>query len=152
MCRLADIVLVDGCFDPLHDGHIDYFKAASEFGLSVVCSCQTDAYIRRVKKRDPLLSELQRLKVLESIRYISRVVLIEIDTANVLRSIKPKVYFKGADWRLVGLPEVELATCESLGIEVCFGEENKNSSTALVEKFFGRAVGFPVNQAGRSER
>jgi len=152
MFSLADIVLVDGCFDPLHDGHIDYFEAASKLGLSVVCSCQTDAYIRRVKKREPLLSEQQRLKVLQSIRYITRAILIEVDTVEILRTIKPKIYFKGADWRLAGLPEVELATCKSLGIEVRFGTENKNSSTELVEKFLARVTEFPAKQLARTER
>jgi cytidyltransferase-like protein len=132
---LREIVMVDGCFDPLHDGHISYFFEATKFGLPVICSCQTDNYIWRVKRRVALLSENQRLEVIKAIRYIDSAFLIEQSTLDTLRTLKPKIYFKGHDWFTRGLPPEEMETCLETGISVQFASQNRNSSTQIVKRF-----------------
>ena len=37
-------VLVDGAFDPIHEGHIDYFQQSKKFGLPVACLLAPDTY------------------------------------------------------------------------------------------------------------
>ncbi|NBX51841.1 hypothetical protein EBT25_18345, partial [bacterium] len=32
------LTMVDGSFDPLHEGHIEYFRLASELGFPVICN------------------------------------------------------------------------------------------------------------------
>jgi len=37
------VVMVDGSFDPLHDGHIAYFAEAAALGMPVLCNIAPDS-------------------------------------------------------------------------------------------------------------
>ena len=45
------IVLVTGGFDPLHSGHIAYFKAAKELGDILIVGLNSDEWLERKKGR-----------------------------------------------------------------------------------------------------
>lgn len=63
-------VLVSGCFDPLHVGHIEFFRRASRYGELHV-SVATDATIRKLKgPGHPRQSEKERLFAVGSVRYV----------------------------------------------------------------------------------
>jgi nicotinic acid mononucleotide adenylyltransferase len=40
------VAMVDGAFDPLHRGHIEYFRAAAELGLPLLCNLQRAQHSR----------------------------------------------------------------------------------------------------------
>ncbi len=132
---LQPLVMVDGCFDPLHEGHIEYFREAAAFGLKLVCTIQSDEYILSVKKRRSLLNQQQRLRIISSIRYIHSALIVEKSTSNMLRKIKPTIYFKGKDWMERGLPESELRICEDMGIQVSYGKKTLNSSSSIINSY-----------------
>ena len=58
--------MVDGAFDPLHTGHIEYFKAASVLDAPLLCNVASDRYV--ANKHPPLLPEAQRAEVIDAIR------------------------------------------------------------------------------------
>ena len=128
-------ILLDGCFDPLHYGHIAYFKFAAGFGLPVLCNVETDRFLQEVKKRPSLLPETQRIQVIDAIKYITYTHLQNTTTADVLRQLQPLKYIKGTDWKNKILPEGELETCKKYGIEIVYTNKNLESSTALIKKF-----------------
>lgn len=129
------VTLVDGGFDPIHAGHIAYFKAAAQLGLPVLCNVSGDDWVGR--KHPPLLPLAERGVVLDAIRFIRWTHLSDIPTAAVLRLLRPAVYAKGDDWR-DRLPGEETALCAELGIEIVFLDTVRNSSTAIVERFRSR--------------
>ena len=45
------IVLVTGGFDPIHSGHIAYFKAARKLGDKLIVGVNSDAWLNRKKGR-----------------------------------------------------------------------------------------------------
>ena len=45
------IVLVTGGFDPVHSGHIAYFKAARALGDMLIVGLNSDAWLERKKGR-----------------------------------------------------------------------------------------------------
>lgn len=128
-------ILVDGCFDPLHYGHIAYFKFAAGFGLPVLCNVETDRYLQEVKRRPPLLPEAQRIQVIDAIKYITYTHLQNTTTADVLRQLQPLKYVKGTDWKNKILPEDELEMCKKYGIEIVYTDKNLDSSTAVIKRF-----------------
>src|SRR5215207_8485405 len=89
----GEVVMVDGAFDPLHDGHIAYFRAASELSAPVLCNISSDDYVRT--KHPPLLRDEQRARVIDAIRYVDYVHLSRTSTAEVLRELIPRAYVKG---------------------------------------------------------
>jgi glycerol-3-phosphate cytidylyltransferase-like family protein len=125
------LAMVDGSFDPIHDGHIAYFKAASELGVPLLCNVAPDSWT--VTKHPVFLEQKQRGIVLDAIRYISFVHLASIATVEVLRLLQPKFYIKGNDWvARGGVPEVEAAVCGEFGIEVVYLPTVTNSSSKIL--------------------
>ena len=102
------VAMVDGAFDPLHQGHVEYFEQAAGLGLPLICSVASDAYV--ATKHKPLLSEQQRLRVIDALKPISYVVLNHKDTETVLEALQPKCYVKGIDWE-GRLPERQVEIC-----------------------------------------
>jgi cytidyltransferase-like protein len=135
--QLADyrqkVAMVDGAYDPLHHGHIAYFKAARDLGLPVLCNLASDRYVRT--KHEPLLTETQRATVIDAIRYIDYVHIYEIDTETVLRQLRPRYYVKGSDWRARGLPPEQEVICREHGIDIVYLDTVLDSSSRLLQQF-----------------
>jgi cytidyltransferase-like protein len=136
------VAMVDGGFDPLHAGHIAYFREASELGLPVLCNVSSDEWVAR--KHPPLLPQEDRGQVVDAIRYVEYTHLSRITTAEVLRLLEPRYYVKGADWR-DGLPEEEHRVCADHGIEVVYLETVLGSSTAILERYDASRQGRAAN-------
>ena len=131
--EMAHVTLVDGCFDPLHHGHVEYFRQASMFGDPVFCYVSGDHYLLR--KHKPLLSGEKRILIIDAIRYINFCHLGNTSTADALERIRPKRYLKGKDWLLKGLPEKEVEICEKYAIEVAFVDATLDSSTNILKSY-----------------
>ncbi len=129
------VAMVDGAFDPLHQGHVEYFEKAAELGLPLICSVASDAYV--VTKHRPLLSEQQRLRVIDALKPISYVVLNHSDTESVLEALQPKCYVKGDDWK-GRLPERQIEICRERGIEIVYLDTVRDSSSRLLNDFSGQ--------------
>jgi len=129
----GQVAMVDGAFDPLHHGHIAYFKAARALGVPVLCNVASDRYVR--SKHRPFLTETQRATVIDAIRYIDYVHIYEIDTETVLRQLRPRYYVKGSDWRARGLPPDQAVICREHGIEIVYLDTVLDSSTRLLQQF-----------------
>ena len=126
------VVMVDGSFDPIHEGHVAYFRAAAELGLPVLCNIAPDSWTST--KHAILLSQHQRALVIDAIRYISYVHASELSTYEVLNLLKPSSYVKGNDWLARGgIPEKEMKVCQELGIKVVYLDTVLNSSSALLD-------------------
>lgn len=126
------VAMVDGAFDPLHHGHVEYFRAASALGVPVLCNVASDRYVRT--KHQPLLTEGQRATVVDAIRYISYTHIYEIDTETVLRQLRPRYYVKGADWK-GRLPAAQLDICAEHGIDIVYLETMLDSSSRILKEY-----------------
>jgi cytidyltransferase-like protein len=130
----GQVTMVDGSFDPLHDGHIAYFRAAAQLGLPVLCNIAADDWT--ASKHPVLLSQAQRAEVIDAVRYIDYVHLSHSSTLEVLNTLKPKIYAKGNDWlERGGIPAAEKIECESSGITVQYLDTVLNSSSQLLRQW-----------------
>lgn len=132
--KINKIALVDGCFDPIHEGHIEYFKIARQKarGFKIVCCNANDKYIK--KKHPVFLKETSRIKVLDSIRYIDYVVLNDLSTKAILDKIRPNIYFKGIEWK-GKLPLKEIEICKKNDTRIVFINAKFNSSTKIIKNY-----------------
>lgn len=133
-----EFAMVDGCFDPLHRGHVEYFRLARRLGLPLLCNVASDAYIVGRKGRPPLLPEHDRLQVIDALRHIDFTCLAEHSTAWSLGHFRPRCYVKGSDWR-GRLPAEEQRLCTELGIEIVYVDCPRDSSTRILQTFLERA-------------
>ena len=128
------VAMVDGSFDPIHEGHIAYFQAAAELGYPVLCNIAPDTWT--MKKHRILLSQEQRSIVIDALRCIQFVHATQISTVDVLQILQPAVYVKGSDWSdRGGIPREEQQVCDENGIEVRYLDTILNSSSELIKKW-----------------
>jgi glycerol-3-phosphate cytidylyltransferase len=130
----AEFAMVDGCFDPLHRGHVEYFRFARMLGVPVLCNLASDSYIRSRKGRPPLLPEADRAAVIAALRFIDYVFINHQGTAWSLEHFRPKYYVKGADW-IGTLPSDQVAICRQRQIHIVYANCVLNSSTRILEDF-----------------
>jgi cytidyltransferase-like protein len=131
--RLAgEVVMVSGGFDPLHPGHIAYFREAAALGVPVLCNVSSDEWVAR--KHPPLLTQAERVQLIDAIRFVDYVHAEETTTVDVLARLRPRYFAKGADWR-GRLPEDEEAVCAEHGIEIVFLDTLVDSSTDVLRRF-----------------
>ena len=128
------VAMVDGAFDPLHHGHIEYFRrAAEQLDVPLLCNVASYRYVRT--KRPPLLSEDQRAIVVDAIRYISYTHINRIDTETSLRELRPKYYVKGKDWE-GRLPPEQVSICAEHGITIVYLDAVLDSSSRILTDYF----------------
>ena len=127
------VAMVDGAFDPLHRGHIEYFRAAAEqLDVPLLCNVASDRYVRT--KHVPLLPEDQRAAVVDAIRYITYTHINQFDTETALRELQPKYYVKGRDWD-GRLPPAQVRICSELGIQVVYLDTVVDSSSRILKSY-----------------
>ena len=130
-------VCVSGYFDPIHIGHIEYFKKAKAIGdkLVVIVNNDEQAYI---KKGGSFMPTDERIQIINELKCVDKVVKsIDLDRTvrATLSSIEPKPsYFcNGGDQNNNSIPEAEI--CSNLGIELRDGLGDKvQSSSWLINK------------------
>jgi len=97
------IVFSNGCFDLLHQGHVDYLSKAADLGEILIIGVNSDASVHRLKGiTRPINDEYSRALLLASLRFVSAVVLFDEDTPyKLIQTIQPDILVKGDDY----LPE-----------------------------------------------
>ena len=78
----AKIVLVGGCFDLMHIGHIRFLKQAKKAGDLLVVVLESDEFIQASKHREPVHSQAMRAEQLASNRYVDVIVLLPYLTSH----------------------------------------------------------------------
>ncbi len=127
------VAMVDGAFDPLHRGHIEYFRAAAEqLGAPLLCNVASDRYVR--SKHPPLLPEDQRAAIVDAIRYIAYTHVNQFDTETILRELQPKYYVKGRDWE-GRLPPDQVKICREYSIQVVYLDTVLDSSSRILKTY-----------------
>ena len=129
------VVFTNGCFDLLHQGHVEYLHDARMLGDVLVVGLNTDDSVRRLKGADrPLNSEDSRAVVLAGLASVDFVTLFQEDTPReLIAALLPDVLVKGGDYRpedVVGREEVEAAG----GTVTILSYRPGHSTTALLTR------------------
>jgi len=91
------IVLVGGCFDILHFGHIKFLKSAKEKGDFLVVLLESDERIKQLKgSQRPLHNQLHRAEMLEELRSVDFVILlpqkmVNQDYEKIVKILQPAI-------------------------------------------------------------
>lgn len=127
------IVAVSGYFDPLHKGHIEYFRLAKKLGdeLVVILNNDKQAVLKKGKSFMPLE---ERKIILESLKDVDNVFISIDEDLSVCKSLeilKPDIFAKGGDRFSNEIPETPI--CKKLGIKIIdgLGEKIQSSSNLI---------------------
>ncbi len=110
-------MVVTGCFDWLHTGHIRFFEEASALGDLYVC-VGSDANVHFLKgKGHPFFSQDDRRYMVQSVRTVRQALITSgqgwMDAEPEIARIRPDYYVVNED----GDNEVKQAFCRQHGIE-----------------------------------
>ena len=93
--RKKSIVLVGGCFDILHIGHVKFLENARKLGDVLLVLLESDESVSRLKGKDrPINNQIERAQVLSSLSIVGYVVLLpqmktDRDYDKLITQIKP---------------------------------------------------------------
>ena len=129
------IVFTNGCFDLMHQGHIDYLSQAADHGDVLIIGLNTDASVKRLKGESrPIQDERSRALLLSSLRFVDAVVLFDQETPyELIKLVNPDVLVKGSDYsaeEIVGYDIVRAKGGEVITIDFLDGF----STTGLIEQ------------------
>ncbi|MCR4326911.1 MAG: adenylyltransferase/cytidyltransferase family protein, partial [Candidatus Roizmanbacteria bacterium] len=90
------MVLVGGCFDVLHYGHIMFLQKARAEGEALVVALESDWFIATKKKRKPVHTQGMRKKILMALRSVDAVISLppmkhDADYEKLVQTLKPHV-------------------------------------------------------------
>ena len=94
------VVLVTGGFDPLHSGHIAYFKAAKELGDHLVVGLNSDDWLARKKGR-PFMSIEERAAIVKELSCVDEVITFNDDDDTACLAIGYVLQTKSSKWKLI---------------------------------------------------
>jgi len=94
------VVLVTGGFDPLHSGHIAYFKAAKELGDHLVVGVNSDDWLVR-KKGKPFMPFEERAAIIEELECVDEVIGFNDNDDSACNAIGQVLATKSSSWKVI---------------------------------------------------
>ena len=143
---MSKVVLVTGGFDPLHSGHIAYFKAARKLGDHLVVGLNSDAWLTRKKGR-PFMPIEERAAIVKELACVDEVIAFNDDDNTACLAIGYVLQTKASKWKLIfanGGDRTNTTTPEYTtwgnhpDVEFAFGvggEDKKNSSSWILKEW-----------------
>lgn len=140
---MKNIVLITGGFDPLHSGHIAYFKAAKQLGDILVVGVNSDAWLTR-KKGSPFMPYKERSEIVRNIVGVDFVIDFDDSDNSAKRAIwmvrqsypQDKIIFaNGGDRTDENIPEMDF---QDNNLEFVFGVggfNKANSSSWILQEW-----------------
>ena len=139
---MKKLVIVSGYFNPLHKGHIEYFKL-SKYNAEKLFVIINNDFQRKLKGSKSFMLEDERFIIINELRIVDKTFMSIDKDKSVNKTIKKihskyknkyKIYFaNGGDQKNNSLPEKNI--CDKLGIKLLDGLGKKiQSSSWLLNK------------------
>jgi cytidyltransferase-like protein len=135
------IILVTGGFDPIHSGHIAYFKAACTLGDMLIVGLNSDDWLTRKKGR-AFMPWNERLCVINNLAMVDEVYTFDDDDGSACHFIQQVrahypdaelIFANGGDRTKDNIPEMVFDDVEfAFGVG---GEDKKNSSSWILQEW-----------------
>lgn len=96
------IVFTNGCFDIIHNGHVDSLQKSAAFGTKLIVGLNSDVSVKLLKgDKRPILNEQARAEILAAFECVDAIILFDEETpAEIIAKIIPDVLVKGAQYEI----------------------------------------------------
>ncbi len=135
------IVVVTGGFDPLHSGHIAYFRSARQLGDKLIVGVNSDEWLVR-KKGQPFMPLHERREIVGSLKDVDATMTFDDSDGSaisLLEDLKQSypyaqiIFANGGDRTATNIPEMSVKDIEfRFGVG---GSDKKNSSSWILEEY-----------------
>jgi len=131
--RNYKLVFTNGCFDLMHNGHVQSLKFAKSQGDKLIVAVNNDESVARLKSGRPIIGIMDRMRMLAACQYVDYVIPFNQDTPiELIKEIMPDVIVKGGEYQ-------EKNVC-GYGIVpkiICCPMVDGLSTTKIIEKIKG---------------
>jgi cytidyltransferase-like protein len=137
------IVLITGGFDPLHSGHIAYFKAAKTLGDLLIVGLNSDDWLVR-KKGAAFMPWNERLCIINNLSMVNEVYTFDDDDGSAKHFIQQArahypdaelIFANGGDRTKDNIPEMDVVDSNLSFVFGVGGEDKKNSSSWILQEW-----------------
>jgi len=140
---MKKIVLITGGFDPLHSGHIAYFKAAKTLGDMLIVGLNSDDWLVR-KKGAAFMPWNERLCIINNLSMVDEVYTFNDDDGSAKHFIQQArahypdaelIFANGGDRTKDNIPEMDVVDSNLSFVFGVGGEDKKNSSSWILQEW-----------------
>ena len=143
---METVVLVTGGFDPLHSGHLAYFRAAKKLGDRLIVGINSDSWLER-KKGKNFLPLSERYEIVSALKYVDNCILFNDEDDTAIEAIRnvimlypfDRIIFANGGDRVEGnTPEEDASLFPEKDIIFQYGVgglDKKNSSSLILQKW-----------------
>lgn len=128
-------ILVGGCFDILHIGHVKFLKKAHSLGNCLVVFLESDENIKKLKgNKRPIHNFKERKQILESLKFVNKVIAVPKYATdkiynNLIKKIKPNII---AITTNDPIKDKKLTQAKSVGAKLVTIKKYKNYSSSSI--------------------
>lgn len=135
---MTTAVLCTGGYDPLHSGHIAYFKAAKKLGHHLIVGVNSDEWLTRKKGR-PFMSLEERTSIIKELACVDDVITFDDSDGSACDAIEKVlardydlvIFANGGDRSGINIPEMRIKD-DRLIFSFGVGGENKMNSSSKI--------------------
>jgi len=109
------VAFVSGHFNILHPGHLRLLRYAKDLSDYLIVGVECDAIVNEI----PYVSQLERSESLSSIEWIDKVVIIQKNSNEIIKVVRPDIVVKGLEFKY--RDNIEQDLLESYGGKLIFG-------------------------------
>ena len=140
------VALVTGGFDPIHKGHIKYFKDSKKYADILIVGLNSEEWLKR-KKGYSFMSWDERAAIIKNLEMVDDVINFNDDDESACDAIEiclckydEVIFINGGDREKKNTPELSrYKNHRSVKFEFGVGGHNKiNSSSRIIEDFLKR--------------
>lgn len=136
--RKEKVVMVSGCFDPLHLGHLLSFQAAKALGDKLIVVIDSDEYTTS-KKGAVFMPIEDRVAIIKELRCVDDVIVMgKGDISDAILHVKPDILANGGDVDSIErFTKGEIEACEKVGCQLVFniGGGKIRASSELLKRW-----------------
>ncbi len=132
-------VLVGGCFDVLHPGHLEFLEKSRNLGNSLCILLESDENIKILKGINrPLNKQIIRAENLSKLNFVDYIILLKNVPSsqyyyNLVKLVRPAIIAVTADDPLLNIKKEQANLVGGKVIEV-MKRDTRYSSTKLIKK------------------
>lgn len=127
-----------GVFDLFHVGHLNLLERCKELCDYLIVGVCDDNYVRNIKKKEPVINEDDRLRILNALKCVDCAEKVDIETTNdkmlAWDQFKFDVLFYGDDWKGSERYKKTEEQFEKIGVSIEYLPYTQGVSTSELKK------------------